>query len=234
MNDRVRMVQRNGFRPQAVPVPKRVAVCIPSHDMLHADFAMALAALCYNPGSALALINMKGSLVVKNRNNGVAAAVQLGVDYVLFLDSDMVFPMNLLRQLIARDKDIVGATYVKRIDPYGILGFSLDGKPISDQRGCVEVKAVPAGALLVRMEVFEKLQRPFFQHPLIKDEATGELVPQGEDLFFCDAARAAGFSVWCDFDLSHQLGHIGQWIFRIPDGSAATASTEADKSLIVA
>ena len=62
---------------------KRVAICIPSGDMVHADFAMSLAALSYQAGPfeqggqsfeaiPIALINVKDSLVASGRNKLVA------------------------------------------------------------------------------------------------------------------------------------------------------------------
>ena len=39
--------------------------------------------------------------------------------------------------------------------------------------------------------------------------AEGEKI-LGEDYYFCERAREAGFEIWCDGDLSRELAHIGQ------------------------
>jgi long-subunit acyl-CoA synthetase (AMP-forming) len=76
----------------------KVAICIPSGDMLHADMAMALAALTNVCASTkdgaeqieLALLNVKASLIVYGRSDLVHEAQKLGVDYLFFIDSDIV------------------------------------------------------------------------------------------------------------------------------------------------
>ena len=108
------------------PRPK-VAICFPSTDMVHADFALALAGLC-NASAPVEtpIVNNKSSIVAIARNNGVERAQELGADFVLFLDSDMVFPRTTLHRLLLTGKDIVGATYAKRVPPYSMLGSAAD------------------------------------------------------------------------------------------------------------
>jgi glycosyltransferase involved in cell wall biosynthesis len=189
----------------------KVAICFPSGDMVHADFALALAGLC----SASApldtpIINNKSSIVAIARNNAIAMARDFAVDYVLFLDSDMVFPRDTLHRLLLHRKDIIGATYTKRVPPYTILGRHLDDTASPDERGLIEMRHIPTGCLLIRLAVFEALSKPYFR--FLHDEASGEI--WGEDYVFCDRARAAGFRIWCDTLLSLEIGHIGQRIFR--------------------
>ncbi len=191
-----------------------VAICVPTFDIVQADFCFALAALTHSPGANLALINTKSSMICKSRNEMVGEALGVGADYLLFLDSDMVFPCTVLKQLLAREKDIVGGTYPSRVPPHKAMGITLDYQPLEVSGGLVEMAAIPTGCLLVNMRVFETLAMPWFQHPLV--ERDGVVQPQGEDYFFCDQARAAGFSVWLDVDVSLSLGHIGQQIHRIP------------------
>lgn len=198
--------------------PDRVGVCVPSGDMVHADFAMSLAALAFTTKNPIALLNAKGSLVVTNRNTLVDQAAQLDCEWLLFLDSDLVFPRDTIARLIAHGKDIVGATYCKRVPPYEVLGRTLTGERLEAASGLVEVAGLPTGCLLVRRSVFEALVRPYFRTPAHED---GEIpgMPahiEGEDYYFCRVAREAGFSVWLDVDLTMQIGHIGQQIFAIP------------------
>ena len=75
----------------------RVAICFPSSDMVHADFALALAGLC-NATQPIEtpVVNNKSSIVAMARNNGVKCAQDMGADFILFLDSDMTFPLSHL------------------------------------------------------------------------------------------------------------------------------------------
>ncbi|MCW3657549.1 glycosyltransferase [Burkholderia cenocepacia] len=207
---------------------ERVGVCIPSGDMVHADFAMSLAALAFTTRHPIALLNAKGSLVVTNRNTLVDQAAQLDCEWLLFLDSDLVFPRDTVARLIAHDKDIVGATYCKRVPPYEVLGRTLTGERLEAASGLVEVAGLPTGCLLVRRSVFDALCRPYFRTPAHEDGDVDGMPAhiEGEDYYFCRVAREAGFSVWLDVDLTMQLGHIGQQIFAIPTHEEVIADAD--------
>ncbi|MFA4993833.1 MAG: hypothetical protein WC521_00810 [Bdellovibrionales bacterium] len=189
-----------------------VAIGIPSGDFVHADFAMSLAMLCMSPGAPVALVNAKSSLVPLGRNQCVGAAQAMKATHILFLDTDMVFPADTLKRLLAHEKDIVGATYSKRAPPFHPLTITEEGKLAQITSGLHHVKLLPTGCLLIRMTVFDKLSMPYFNL-----ESEGEQL-RGEDYYFCEKARAANFDLWCDGDLSSQMGHIGQHIFRLNEG----------------
>lgn len=197
-----------------IPLP-RVSIAVPSGDMVHADFARAYAELCMAAsGLPLQLITVKSSIVAEARNTGVDVAREFGADYLLFLDSDMLFPPTTLFRLLLHRKDIVGATYAKRVAPFGILGRSLAEQPVGQTGDLIEMQHLPTGCLLIKMSVFERLSRPYFQFGI---NADGAII--GEDYVFCDRAREAGFRIWCDAGLSLELGHLGQNIYRLPDSS---------------
>lgn len=186
-----------------------VAIGVPSGDMVHADFAMRLATLCLNPGARTFLVNAKTSLVIVGRNHCAEAARLAGATHLLFLDSDMIFPLDTIPRLLQHDKDIVGAVYAQRAAPFHPLGITLEGEHIHVTRGLRRMKIIPAGCLMIRTSVFGKLPKPWFNIGI-----EGEKI-QGEDYYFCDRARAAGFEIWCDGDLSSELGHIGQAVYRL-------------------
>jgi hypothetical protein len=189
-----------------------VTIGIPSGDFVHADFAMSLAMLCMSPGAQVALANAKSSLVPLGRNQIVGAAQAMKATHLLFLDTDMVFPADTLKRLLEHEKDIVGATYSKRAPPFHSLTITEEGALAQISSGLHRVKLLPTGCLLIRMHVFDKLSLPYFNL-----ETEGEQL-RGEDYYFCEKARAGGFDLWCDGDLSSQLGHIGQNIFRLNGG----------------
>ncbi len=191
----------------------KVAICFPSGDMVHADFALSLAGLCNStPPLETPIVNNKSSIVAAARNTGVSRARELGCDHILFLDSDMTFPRTTLHRLLVHHEPIVGATYVKRVPPYPVLGTALQPTPTCDARGLTEMLRIPTGCLLIRLSVFDALSAPYFRY--ITDEASGDIV--GEDYVFCDRARAAGFHIWCDAKLSLEIAHLGQQTCRVP------------------
>jgi len=188
-----------------------IAIGVPSGDMVHTDFAMALAMLCMNPGAQSFLLNSRSSLVALGRNQCAGAAQIMKATHLLFLDTDMIFPVDTLTRLLAHDKDIVGATYSQRMPPFHPLTVTDEGEHTHITSGLRRVKLLPTGCMLIRVSVFNALAKPFFTLA-----AEGEHL-RGEDYYFCEKARAAGFEIWCDGDLSAQVGHIGQKIYRIAD-----------------
>jgi len=189
-----------------------IAVGIPSGDFVHADFAMSLAMMSMNPGAPVFLLNSRSSLVPLGRNQCAAAAQLAKASHLLFLDTDMVFPADVLRKLLAHNKDIVGASYSRRVPPFHPLTVTEEGEHIHITSGMRKVRILPTGCMLINMKVFEALPKPWFNLVAEGDQLLGE------DYYFCAQARAAGFDIWCDGDLSMQLGHIGQKINRIEAG----------------
>jgi hypothetical protein len=191
---------------QASPL---VAIGIPSGDLVHADFAMSLAMLCMNPGAPVLLLNARSSLVPLGRNQCAGAAQIMKATHLLFLDTDMVFPADTLIRLLAHNKDIVGASYSRRVPPFHPLTVTEEGENLPITSGLRRVKLLPTGCMLIRLGVFNALAKPYFNLVAEGDQL------RGEDYYFCGLARAAGFDIWCDGDLSLQMGHIGQKINRI-------------------
>ncbi|MDR3424576.1 MAG: hypothetical protein P4M13_05795 [Alphaproteobacteria bacterium] len=189
--------------------PPLIALGIPSGDFVHADFAMSLAMLCMNPGAPVVLLNARSSLVPLGRNQCAGAAQIVKASHLLFLDTDMIFPADTLKRLLAHDKDIVGASYSRRVPPFHPLTVTEEGEHIQITSGLRRVKQIPTGCLLIRMSVFDALPKPWFNLVAEGDQL------RGEDYYFCEQARAAGLALWCDGDLSMQLGHIGQKINRL-------------------
>ena len=195
-----------------------VAIGIPSGDMVHTDFAMSLAMLCMNPGTQAFVLNSRSSLVPLGRNQCAGAAQIMKATHLLFLDTDMIFPADTLTRLLAHDKDIVGATYSKRMPPFHPLTVAENGEHHQVGPGLQRVRLLPTGCMLIRVAVFNVLTRPYFNLVAEGDQL------RGEDYYFCEQARAAGFEIWCDGDLSTVIGHCGQKIYRIGDHAATPSA----------
>lgn len=213
---------REAFR-LARPQPNQGTVCVgvPSDDSVKANFAMAMAALthyCGWAGIKLALTNQKGSVLPKNRNMLVETARELGCSHLLQIDSDLTFPPNALHRLILHNQAIVGCTYARRSQPHDNLAVPLNKQPVHNASGLTAVDRLPTGFLLVRMDVFDKIRQPWFRFPTI--EAT-EALPagriDGEDYYFCDGARDAGYVVYLDVELSFEVTHWGEAGWRVKE-----------------
>lgn len=151
-----------------------------------------------------AFITGDSSIVCKARNMIVDGAREAGADYLLFLDTDITGPSNTLQRLLAHDKDIVGAIYLRRVHPFEPMGVALQGPGNYD--GLIKMEVLATGCMLIKMSVFDSFKRPIFRLPA--NEELG--ITEGEDMTFCREARAKGFDIWCDTELSKEIGHIGE------------------------
>ena len=209
-----------------MPLP-RVAIAVPSGTTVHAGFAMALANLCaVSRDLPLQLSSVRSSIIAIARNNAVEEARVFGADYLLFLDSDMEFPPTALLRLLLHNRDIVGATYVRRVSPAKIIGRAAPLQPVSAPKGLIAMERIPTGCLLIRMNVFAALEKPYFRFGINEQR---DIV--GEDFQFCDAARSAGFDIWCDARLTGEMVHLGEHAFRLDDIGAGAVEAALDVPL---
>jgi len=134
-----------------------------------------------------------------------------GADYLLFIDDDMICPVDLFERLYKRQKDIVGALAFTRYSPHKPVIFNLtEGYDKVEKKSyytstiyynypkdsLVECDAVGFGAVLINCKVFEKMNQPWF----VMNNAVGE------DVQFCFDAGKAGFKVY--MDTAVKLGHL--------------------------
>lgn len=186
----------------------RIAIGMPSHDEIKAETAFSLAMLAGRLGWRHIPIfpcNARNSNAAAGRNRCVEEAQKAEADYLFFMDSDMVVPPEAVEILLSRQKDIVGALYRRRGPPYDLMGVTLKPGAVEVAGGVYEMAAIPTGCMLIDMKVFAALEKPYFRHRV----RAGEEVEDTEDYVFCDMARAAGFAVWADIDLSAHVDHIG-------------------------
>lgn len=204
-----------------VPAVPSVAICFAHYKQWEAhtglcavNLAAATAKYC-----GMLCVGCSGAYVEDNRNGAVKAALKyeeehrrhdplFRFDYLMWIDTDMVFPPDLLLRLIAHDKDIVGCNYRQRVAPHGFTGhYKGGGDTKLLEPGLHEMDHLPTGLLLTRMDIYRKLPYPWFKPGLIESEAR-------DDVYFCNTAREAGYEIWCDHDLTKEVGHIGEQVVQ--------------------
>ncbi len=189
--------------------------------MVHTDFMLSLIHVIQKARAAgfrVSVVNSKASIVAIGRNLTVNAARETRAEWLLFLDSDMIFPAETIERLMSHSRAIVGATYPRKILPLAFIGRRLDGAPFSlADKGVIEAARMPAGCLLIKTEIFDRMKAPFFRCGY--DETNGEIL--GEDFWFSDHMRALGYSLWCDMELSRHVAHIGSYRFNLHDEKSA-------------
>lgn len=192
----------------------RICVCIPVYDQVYAYFADRLAKLFLRAGKLGFDIHLKirsGSDLARNRNELVKDAIQLNATHTLWLDSDIIFPDNLIELFLAHNKDIVAGIYPTRYIPINSTGFysysenSFDRVHISKNGSKLfEIEACGMGCMLVSINTFKQIKPPWFQ-----------FTPEhGEDIYFCKKTLA---KIYCDRDVSQQLQHVGIKTFSYKD-----------------
>ena len=114
------------------------------------------------PNSVLQIVT--GTTIAVARNKLVSFS--LNSDYLLFLDSDMVMPKDLLKRLMDWDRDVVGALAFQRSYPHNPTTMRLRNDKEYYQSeptgGIMDVDATGCACLLIKTEVFKKIPAPWF------------------------------------------------------------------------
>ncbi len=185
-------------------------IAVPCMDFMQTKFVQSLVQMEKTAGCMISFA--VGSLVYRARNLLAQQAIDCGAEYVLWLDSDMVFEPDTLTRLLAdiEGRDIVTALYFRRVAPYTpVLMERLeikDGQCINEHlktypSEIFEVDGCGFGCVLMRTEVLKAILEkdgPMWFAPM------GNV---GEDFAFCIRARRHGYNVYCDPTL--KLGHVG-------------------------
>lgn len=135
-----------------------------------------------------------------NRNQIVKALLNSTCDYLLMVDTDNP-PLDNPLDLIEEDKDIIGLpTPINMSCIRGISFFRYniykDDKQLKDGEGLQKVDAVGTGCILIKREVFEKLE----DNPFTPERYEDDRIKVGEDIMFCRRAEKAGIDIWTHWD----------------------------------
>lgn len=145
------------------------------------------------------------------REEAAEEALKGNFDYLFMIDDDMICMDDLFQKLQRHDVDIVCPLAFTRNPPYHPVIYASvegwDGVSQTDyfmntvvknypKDSLVEVDASGFGAALIKVDVFRKMEKPFFK----------STCGTGEDIFFCYRAKKAGARVFVD--TSTKLGHL--------------------------
>lgn len=208
----------------------KVFIAVPSMDTVPALFCQSLA-LLQRAGDTRIGFEI-GSLVYNARNNLARQAVKEEADYVLWLDSDMVFGPDLLQRMlkvVQENKiDFLTAVCFRRKPPYTPCLFDRLEK-VSNGASYTALLSVPEGrfkvggcgfaGVLMSIDVIMDVAAKFGGRMF--DPIEG----MGEDVSFCWKARQCGYDIWADSDIT--LGHVGQMVVTRGFFEAYTKEQEA-------
>ena len=190
----------------------KTLIAIPCMDQVAAPFAQSLATL--DKAGDCVVSMLIGSLIYDSRNKLAAQALRLGVDYVLWLDSDVTFPPDTISRLKAHldaGADVATGLYFRRAAPYSPVISKTLNLETGDHANYddypedrpFEVEGCGFGCVLVKaqmlLDVGAKYGAPF-----------SPLGGAGEDLSFCWRVRQLGGKIVCDPSVS--CGHVSHTI----------------------
>lgn len=188
-------------------------IAIPCMDSVPVEFAQSLRTL--RKVGDVAVSFLPNSLIYDARNRLSQQAIEGGFDYVLWLDSDMVFGADTMERLFEdiKDKDFVSGLYFLRRPPfepvlYGEYSTKDDGRIHYEKikeypEEIFEIGACGFGCVLMRTEMLINValqERDFFS----------PILGIGEDLSFCYRANRCGYKMYCDPQI--KCGHVGKTV----------------------
>lgn len=194
----------------------RVLACIPTvWNYVRAECFASLANMDWGEAEVVYDYMPGWEGVSQARNDIARKALEDGYTHVLMVDSDMVLPENALANLLSHDVDVCMGYYVR--------GRSDDGLTCAIRKGAhnfddshhvgelvdlgkkgeylVEVKGNGMGCALINVDVFRKLEEPWFAFRRNRNGST-----LSEDYFFCE--KCALNKVKLHVDTRVGCGHI--------------------------
>lgn len=153
--------------------------------------------------------HLQGSLPDDAREALANDAINEGYDYLLWIDSDMVFDMDALNQLMEDDKDIVTGICFKRTAPYTPCIYRESEKGGNEiyidypKDSVFEVSACGCAFQLVKVSALKAVREKY-------GTMYRRAYPFGEDISFAMRWKDLGGKMYCDSRV--KVGHIGKMI----------------------
>jgi len=194
-----------------------VSILVPTKDTVYSHFSYSLSnlvKLTTQMGIETHLFFDASTILINQRESLIKQAIEVGSEWVLWLDSDMMFPPTVLMRLLAHNEDLVGCNYMKRSYPFKTVAFTDTSDwenwiPIQYSNELVEAEAVGMGCVLMKTALFKELQKPYFEYTYQpKTEDWG-----GEDFTLFKKFNKLGHKLKIDMNLSNEIYHIGTFAY---------------------
>ncbi len=175
--------------------------------------------------------------IAEARNKIVQTALDKKADYLFFLGDDVIPPADAIVKLWCRKVPLVTGVYWTKQHPStpyiwkddGIKGAYMDWK----LGEFFEIQYAGVDCLLVDMDVFKKIKKPWFSTnwSYMKETPPSSFIT--EDFYFYEKAKHAGFKLMCDAGVQclHENRDTGEKFGLTIDLSQAQMSKKNIKTL---
>lgn len=197
--------------------PSKVAILVPTRDTLYSQFTYSLSNMIKVSTQMeidTHLFFDSSTILINQRESLIKQAFDVGAEWVLWLDSDMMFPSTTLVRLLAHKENIVGCNYMKRSHPFKSVAYTDTSDwenwiPITYSDELVTAEALGMGCVLMKTEIFKQLNKPYFEYTYqSKTEDWG-----GEDFTLFKKLNKIGYELKVDMNLSNEIHHIGTFAY---------------------
>lgn len=182
-----------------------VLICIPTYESIAPEtFKSVYDQECNEVHGRPLFDFVKGYGCAQARNKAAKEAIDCGVDYLMFVDSDVILPSNALNCLLQYDSDICVGIYPRRNTSNGQTEVFLNTSYNFQDDNNLNLNSIPSdirigvkgggmGCACIKTSLFKKLEYPYFKYVEYDDGST-----LSEDNYFCWRAAEAGAKIQCD------------------------------------
>lgn len=182
-----------------------VLICIPTYENVAPETFKSVYGLQIDQNQGRPLFDfVKGYGCAQARNKCAKEAIDYSMDYLMFVDSDVILPSDSLVHMLEYDADIVMGIYPRRNTTIGQTEiFKLGQKNFTDENNLniaeipseprMDVKGGGMGCALIKTNLFKKLEYPWFKYVEYDDGST-----LSEDNYFCWTAGNIGARIQVD------------------------------------
>jgi hypothetical protein len=214
----------NVINSPVVKKPLKIIFCLPgpSYSGTFLSCWSELLLWCLQNNIQIMLSQQYDAVVYYVRNKCLGGDVMRGInqkpfdsridyDYMLWIDSDIVFTPEHLQKLLNWDQDIVsgvylmqGGTHYASVENWNIEYFKKNGsfqfftkKDLEGKTGLINVAYTGFGFILIKKGVFESLEYPWFR-PLYQEISENVRDFSSEDVSICQIFREKGLKIYID------------------------------------
>lgn len=205
----------------------KILIAVPTFETIYPDTYKSIFDLD-KAGHEVLFEYVRGYDCATARNSIAQMAMNLGTDYVLMVDNDVVLPRDALINLLDDPKDVCLGYYAHRdtdnvyrgrtcVCKLGWYNYPLESEytaaeldELRDQGSFKqEIHGGGMGCALIRTDVFRRLRYPWYDWVNYADDHRGML---SEDLYFCEQCKNNQIRIYTDTRVGcgHMLRRV-QW-----------------------